>query len=88
MILPSPTSAPSLAPFRSALPVYQVLAAVLSARLLSLLLVLLDAGVAVVTVVAPTQQRLIAMGVVFGFSLAAFWLLRTLEPARSVAQKD
>ena len=65
-----------------------MLAAVLSARLLSLLLVLLDAGVAIVTVIAPTTERLIGMAVVFAFSLAALLLLARLEPSRSVARKD
>lgn len=78
---------PPVAP-RSRLPVYEVLAAVLSARVLSLLLVLLDAGVAITTVVAPTNERLIGMSIVFAFSLAAFWLIARLEPARSVARKD
>jgi hypothetical protein len=82
-----PTPTPSPAP-PNRLAVYQVLAAILGARFLSFLLILLDASVAIMTVVSPTQERLIAMSIVFVFSLASFWLIGRSEPVRSVAKKD
>jgi hypothetical protein len=84
-----PTTVPTTSPPPpSRLPVYEVLAAVLSARVLSLLLVLLDAGVAIVAILSPTPERLIGMSIVFAFSLASFWLIGRSEPARSVPKKD
>jgi hypothetical protein len=82
--VPPPTPTPTAAPPNKLLPVFQVIAAILAARFLSLLLVLLDAGVAVVAIVAPTNERLIGMSIVFVFSLSAFWLIGRSEPTRSV----
>lgn len=77
----APKIAPAPAP-RSPLPVYQVLASILSARMLALLLVLLDMACAGATIWSPTDKRLIAMGVIFAFSLASFWMLGRLEPSK------
>ena len=85
--LPLPQSPPKPRP-PSPLLVYSVLTAILSARLLSLLLVLLDMAIACATVYSPTQERLIAMADIFAFSLASFWMLGRLEPSKSVANKD
>ena len=79
--LPKPPPPPE--EVRHAVLVARILTAALGARLLSLLLVLLDMVVAIGTLYDPTNQRLIAMGGVFIFSLAAFWRLE-----RSVSKSN
>lgn len=76
-IPPSPRTLSPAPPseIREAVLVRRILVEALGARLLCLLLVLLDMAVAMGTVYSPAPQRLWAMGGVFVFSAVAFWQL-------------
>ena len=78
--IPTPPARPQ--PSTSLLPVFAVLVRVLSARLQSLLLVLLACGVSIATIVSPTVPRLVGAGGIWVFALVGIALLEWFQPRK------